>query len=164
MPVVKAKETPVSQSQSQSAPRVDEKLMPPGEYEVTPDSVFKVLIPLRKKKGEKWWAVCPESEAEVTEEVTFRMWTYDEMVELRKLAMTYDQVRRVHMIDHDLLNRYKIQRLMVGWSFAKGNPRLGIHHVNGVLTDESWKAVTKLQANILRFVFEGMNERYEFGG
>lgn len=164
MPVVKAKDSPVPQMVAPGLPRVDEKLMLPGKYEVTQDSIFKVVVPLKKKAGEKWWVVCQEKDADTTEEVTFRMWTYDETVELRKLATNYDQVRRVHMIDHDLLNRFKMQRLMVAWTFSKDNPRLALFHVNGVLTDESWKAVTKLQTNILRFIIEGMNERYEFGG
>ncbi len=163
MPVVKPKEG-VPQVQASAEPRVDEKLMAPGKYEVTPDSIFKVKVPLKKKPGEKWWVLCTEKESETVEEATFRMWTYDEMVEMRKMATTYDQVRRVHMIDHDMLNRLKLQRFMIAWTFAKDNPRLAVQHVNGVLTDESWTAVKRLQTNILRFLMEGMNEHYEFGG
>ena len=94
----------------------------------------------------------------------FRMWAYDEMVNLKKMATNYDPLKRIHMVDHDVLNRLKIQRLMVSWTFDKDNPRLRIQHVNGVMTDEGWKAFISLQPNISAYIIEEMNKVYEFNG
>ena len=99
------------------------------------------------------------------EEVVFRMWTFDEMVELRKLATSFDQVRRIHLVDYDALNRLKVQRLTVSWTLGRENPRLKLHHVNGVLTDESWAAFSKrLLPNITQHIIDEMNQVYERGG
>jgi len=165
MPTIKPKPGAPRPRGQQQEPRHDVVLMEPGDYEVTRESTFTVKVPLRHRSEEdKWWVVVEPDEAEVTEEAVFRMWEYDEMVEMRKLATKYDQVRRVHMIDHDVLNRLKVQRFMVSWTFGRGNPRLQLHHQNGVLTDESWAAVKRLQTNILKHLIDEMNERYEFGG
>jgi len=148
-------------------PRYDKVLMGPGKYEVTKESLFVVRVFLVKKEdsgSNHWWVVVRnEEDAEIVEEAVFRMWTYDEMVEMRKNSTKYDPIRRVHTIDHDMMNRMKLQKFMVSWSFGRDNPRLKLHHVNGVLTDESWDAMKKLQTNILRFIIEEMNDRYEFG-
>lgn len=165
MPTVKPKPGAPKPRGQQQDPRYDKVLMEPGKYEVTRQSTFTVRVPLKRRSEEDgWWLVVKEDESEVVEQVVFRMWEYDEMVEMRKLATKYDQVRRVHMIDHDVLNRLKVQRFMVSWTFGNDNPRLQLHHQNGVLTDESWMAVKKLQTNILSHLIQEMNEKYEFGG
>jgi hypothetical protein len=163
MPKVQPKPGALKPRGQQKEARHDKVLMEPGEYEVTRNSTFTLKLHL-KKNEDKWWVVVSEKEATTTEEVTFRMWTYDEMVELRKLATKYDQMRRVHMIDHDVLNRLKIQRYMLSWTFEKENQRFELHHVQGVLSDETWAKVKRLQTNLLRHIIEQMNERYEFGG
>jgi hypothetical protein len=141
--------------------RLDEKLMKPGKYEVSREDTFTVEIWL--KKNDRRWVLCGSSEKNsMKEEVVFRMWTYDEMVDLRKKATTYDPLKRIHMVDHDALNRMKLQSLMVSWTFDKDNPRLRLQHINGVLTDESWGAFTKLSPNICSYIIERMNLVYEF--
>ena len=164
MPVIQEKKGANKPKGGKKEPRRDVVLMEPGEYEMSKQSTFTVRVPLKQRANdENWWIVVDEAEAETVEEVTFRMWSYDEMVEMRKLATKYDQVRRVHMIDHDELNRLKMQRFVSSWTFDENNPRLELHHVNGVLTDEAWTKVKSLQTNILRFIIDQMNERYEFG-
>jgi hypothetical protein len=160
MPVVQAK----SEAQGQEArqDRLDEKLMKPGKYEVTPEDTFTIELFL--KRTEKRWVLCPPDKGATKEEVVFRMWTYDEMVEMRKMATNYDPMKRLHMVDQDLLNRMKVQRLLVAWTFDKDNPRLRIQHVNGVMTDEGWKAFTRLHPNICSFIIERMNMVYEYNG
>ena len=149
--------------EQQGLPRLDEKLMKPGKYEITREDTFTVEIWLKKR--EQRWILCqPSEKGSMKEEVVFRMWTYDEMVELRKMATTYDALKRIHMVDHDSLNRMKLQRLMVSWTFDKENPRLRIQHINGVLTDESWGAFVRLHPNICSFIIERMNLVYEFNG
>jgi len=144
-------------------PRVDEKLMKPGKYEITPDIIFTVTINVREKEG-RWIIMNGPGKGIDTNHIIFRMWSYDEMIEMRKMATSYDVTKRVHMIDNDNLNRFKIQRLMVSWTFDKDNPRLRIQHVNGVMTDEGWKAFISLQPNISAFIIEEMNKVYEFNG
>jgi hypothetical protein len=92
------------------------------------------------------------------------MWTYDEMADMKKMATSYDGLKRVHMIDNDSLNRFKVQRLMVSWTFDRDNPRLRLQHVNGVMTDESWRAFASLQPNISTCIIEEMNKVFEFNG
>ena len=164
MPTVEGKPETGKQKR-QTGPRYDNVLMGPGKYEVHDKSTFVVEIYLkcRKEEGGDWWLIVEKKDAEVTERVVFRMWKYDEIVEMRKLATKYDTVRRVHMIDHDVLNRLKIQKLMRAWTFGKDNPRLSIHHVHDVLSDESWEAINRLQTNILKYIMDQMNERYEYG-
>jgi 23S rRNA A1618 N6-methylase RlmF len=143
--------------------RLDEKLMKEGKYEVTPEDTFLVEVWL--KRTDKRWTLCNGGErGSIKEEVVFRMWTYDEMVELRKMATNFDPIKRIHMVDNDILNRMKIQRFMVSWTFDRENPRLRIQHVNGVMTDESWRAFTRLHPNICTYLIERMNAVYEFNG
>ena len=164
MPTIKPKPGAQKPRGEKQEVRHDRVLMEPGEYEVTRSSTFTVKVPLRRRaEDDKWWIVVDEN-AEVTEEAVFRMWSYDESVELRKLATKYDTVRRVHMIDHDVLNRLKMQRYLLSWTFDKDNPRLELHHLNGVLSDETWVKVKRLQPNILEYLIKQMNDKYEFGG
>lgn len=150
---------PVDQSQ----PRVDERLMKPGKYEVSQDTIFTVTIHAMEKDG-RWIIMVKGGKGIETNNIVFRMWTYDEMIEMRKMATSYDAQKRIHMIDNDALNRLKVQRLMVSWTFDKENSRLRIQHVNGVMTDESWTAFTRLQPNILSYIIDEMNKVYEFNG
>ncbi|MHA2067465.1 MAG: hypothetical protein ACXABY_24120 [Candidatus Thorarchaeota archaeon] len=167
MPEIQAKKNTQPIRGQSNVPRHDKALMEAGEYEVTKSTTFTIEIPLAKRENESGkilWAVVTEEYADTTEEVVFRMWSYNEMIQLRKLATKYDQLRRVHMIDHDELNRLKIQRLMQSWTLDANNPRLELHHLNGVLSDETWEKVTRVQPTILRYIIEKMNERYEYGG
>jgi hypothetical protein len=150
-------------TQEQSANRVDEKLMKSGKYEITRDTTFTVTIHSKEKDG-RWIIMNGSGRGIDTNTIVFRMWTYDEMIEMRKLATSYDAQKRVHMIDNDALNRLKIQRLMLSWTFDNDNPRLKLWHSNGVLVDEAWGAVVSLQPNIISYIIEEMNKVYEFNG
>jgi len=162
MPVVQAKKD-VNQRPEPSGDRIDEKLMKPGKFEITPDTVFTVTIHTKEKEG-RWILMMGPGRGIETNRVVFRMWSYDEMIEMRKMSTSYDAQRRVHMIDNDMLNRLKIQRLMVSWTFDTDNPRLRIQHANGVMTDESWKAFVSLQPNIATYIIDEMNKVYEYNG
>lgn len=159
MAIVQAKEVkPIEQGQ-----RVDERLMKPGKYEITKDTLFTVEIYTKEKDG-RWLIMNGPGKGIMSNFVVFRMWGFDEMVEIRKLATSYDAGKRMHMLDNDMLNRLKIQRLMVSWTFDKENPRLRIQHVNDTMTDESWKSFTLLQPNISGYIIDEMNKVYEFNG
>jgi len=159
----KAKSTPKPSAVKLPDARVDEQIMGPGKYEVTPDQTFEVPIHL-KVQDDRWIVMAAKGPETDSHKVVFRMWTYDEQVDLKKRATTFDAERRVHMIDNDALNRLKIQKFMVSWTFDRENPRLKLHHVQGVLTDEGWTAFTKLQQNIIAYILGEMNQVYEYNG
>jgi len=93
------------------------------------------------------------------------MWRYHEAVELRKKATIYDRLRRMHVVDTDALNRLKIQKYLVSWTFDKDNPRLKLHRVNDALTDESWDMFSKnLYPNITSRIVDEMNKVFELNG
>lgn len=143
--------------------RVDEVLMGPGDYEVTKDHTFEIPVHL-KLHDKRWVVMAGPGKDVITQKVEMRLWSYDEMVDLRKKATSYDQIKRIHMVDQDLLNRLKIQKLMISWTFGDTNPRLKIHRQQDSLTDESWLNVKKLQTNILQYIINTMNEVYELNG
>ena len=143
--------------------RVDEKLMEPGKYEVTDKNTFDIDVYLTSSKGR--WIVTDRPGKDIdNHKIVFRMWNYDEMIDLKRKSTSYDAQKRLHMIDNDALNRLKIQKFMISWTFDKENPRLKLFHVQGVLTDESWQVFTKLQPNIISHIVEEMNRVYEYNG
>ena len=158
-----AKSKPALDEPKKLNARVDEQIMGPGKYEVTPDQTFEIPVHLKVKDG-RWIVMAGPSKDVDSHKVVFRMWKYDEQVDLKKRATTFDAERRVHMIDNDALNRLKIQKFMMSWTFDRENPRLKLHHVQGVLTDEGWEAFTKLQQNIIAYILGEMNQVYEFNG
>ena len=143
--------------------RIDEVLMAPGKFEITPDTTFTVTIHARLLDG-RWILMTGAGKDIETNTIVFRMWSYNEMIEMRKLATNYDAQKRIHAVDNDTLNRLKIQRLMKSWTFDKDNPRLKIQHVNGIMTDEGWSAFISLQPNIITYIIDEMNRVYEFNG
>jgi len=164
MAIVQAKpETKLADSSINRQDRVDDKLMKPGKYEVSRDTVFTVTIYSKEKDG-RWILMPGPGRGIETNSVVFRMWTYDEMVEMRKMSTSFDVQKRLHLIDNDALNRLKIQRLLISWTFDKDNPRLKIWHAGGVMTDESWNAFKNLQPNIANEIIDEMNKVYEFNG
>jgi hypothetical protein len=144
--------------------RLDEKLMSEGKYEVRKEDEFSVKFGLNKKNS-RWVLVNPETaKEEDRHEVVFRMWKFDEEIELRKKATSYDSSKRMYTIDQDILNRMKVQLLMKSWTFDRDNPRLKLLHQYGVLTDEGWEAFKLLQVNITRYILDKMNEVLEYNG
>ena len=75
-------------------------IMPPGKYEVTPSQTFEVILYVREYKGR--WVVCDRSTSSTVEhKAVFRVWTFDEMVELRRRATNYDPSKRSNITDND---------------------------------------------------------------
>ena len=146
------------------AARVDVQVMKPGKYEVQQDHTFEVVIYL-VPTGKRWMVVDGPGRNVEKETVIFRMWRYHEAVELRKKATIYDRLRRMHVVDTDALNRLKIQKYLVSWTFDKDNPRLKLHRVNDALTDESWDMFSKnLYPNITSRIVDEMNKVFELNG
>jgi hypothetical protein len=156
VPVVNADKNPAQT-------RVDEILSKPGRYEITPESKFTIDIYLKEMSGR--WVLSNKTDPKAQlEKVVFRIWTYDEMVELKKRSSVYDQSTRSTSVNPDLLNRLKVQLLMVSWTFGESNHRLKIHHTNGIMTDESWAALTKISPTIISYILDMMNIVLENGG
>ncbi len=153
---------PVSQNMV-GATRVDEayRKATPGKYEISSESDFTIEVHLKKYKG-RWILMNGSDDTTDDHSVVFRMWTYNEMVEMKKMATSYDLRKKVHEIDNDLLNRLKIQRLMKSWTFGRDNKNLEIQHAGGTMTDESWVAFTKLQPNIAQYILDEMNMVLEY--
>lgn len=152
---------PLMPSMAGGVSRLDQAIPKKGKYEITDETDFTVELHLRKHKGRWILMNNPDSTTE-DHSVTFRMWTYNEMVEMKKMATSYDLRKKMHEVDNDLLNRLKIQRLMKSWTFGEANKNLEIHHVGGTMTDESWVAFTKLQPNIALYIINEMNMVLEY--
>ncbi len=152
---------PSMPSMSGNIPRLDEAIPGPGKYEVTDESDFTIYLHLKKYNG-RWLLMNNADETTDEHSVTFRMWTYNEMIEMKKMATSYDLRKKMHEVDNDLLNRIKIQRLLKSWTFGGENKNLSIQHVGGKMTDESWVAFTKLQPNIAQYIITEMNMVLEY--
>lgn len=150
-------------STKQTETRVDKKLEGAGKYEITHDTTFRIRFWLNLRDG-RWVIVPQDKKNKYSEEhwVDFRMWTFEEEIDLRKKATSWDGFKRIHLIDHDQLNRMKIQLLMKAWSFDAQNDRLKLLHVNDILSDESYKSFCKLQPNISRHIIERMNDVLDY--
>lgn len=140
---------------------VEQSLYEPGEYEITSDHTFTIEIPLSKTDNR--WRIDPDQPT-VRHWAKFRMWTYLEEQDMRKKSTKYDELKRMHFIDSDMLDRFKLQKLLQEWSFGEDNENLKLHHVNGVMTDKCFENVMKLHPNILRFLLNSMNGVLERNG
>lgn len=143
--------------------KVEEQLYKAGKFEITEEEDFKIWIYI-KKTDKRWTIVKNEEICDEKHWVIFRMWTYEEEIELRKQVTNFDMMKRMHLIDNDMLDRLKLQKLIKAWSFEDDNPRLKLVHINGVLCDESYKAMMKLHPNILKHIIGKMNEILEYNG
>jgi hypothetical protein len=141
---------------------IEKELLEPGKYEVTPEHTFAVTLYLKSFKG-RWIVLDNKAAGCDVHQVVFRMWTFEEMIDMRRRATSIDPSKRVS-VDVDMLNRLKIQKLLVSWTFDKDNPRLKAIHVNGILSDDSWRAFIKLSPNIIKRIMDEMNLVLESGG
>ena len=81
----------------------------------------------------------------------------------KTIQLILDESKKIQdVLNNDLLNRLKVQRLMKTWTFDKDNPRLQLLHVNGVLADEGWENFKKLHTNITRHIIDQMNNILEY--
>jgi len=149
-----------SKAQPQS---VELSLQKPGKYESNPEQTFDIIINVLNRQG-RWIVIQSPIKGSEEHRVTFRLWTFEEMIEIKRKATTVDPMSRKTNIDFDLMNRMKVQKLLTSWTFSNDNPRLSIQHVNGVMTDESWKAFTKLDPSIIQRILDEMNFFLDCGG
>lgn len=138
-------------------------MLPPSKFEVTEKSTFDVYVSL-KQVSDRWVIVQEKEMNSETHRITFRMWTFDEMVQLRKLATEWDAVKRIHYVDTFKLDMLKVKKLIQSWTFGDDSPKFKLLHVNGILSDEGWNAFKKLQPNIARAIIDKMNDVLEYNG
>lgn len=143
------------------------KVVNPGLFEIDPKAdSFKIEFGLKVKENR--WIVIEKEKIDKLDKniqkhwVEFKMWSFDEEVELKKKAMIYNESKRMHFVDHDILNEMKVRRLLKDWSFKDKNENLKIFHVNGWLVDESWGAFKNLHINICRYIIVRMNDILEY--
>ena len=167
---VEAKQTVVQEVKKQetnslpTTTRVDEKLMPAGKYEVTSETRFTIPLYLKKSENGRWQVMVKDGKDIEAHKLVFRMWTYDEMIGMKKLVTKYEAEKRIHVVDHDSLNQLKIQKFLISWTLDRENSRLKLFHVNGVLADESWDTFRMLQPNIISYILDEMNSVLDNNG
>ena len=151
---------PIQEGNNPKDISLNEQISEPCEYEVKKDDRFRVKFKVILK--ERRWIIVDDKYPGAEEHwVEFKMWSFNEETEIRKNSTQYDTFKRIHFIDHDLLTRLKISKLLKDWSFAEKNERLKLYHMNGILVDEGWNNFTRLQPNILRYIIDKMNEVLE---
>lgn len=135
-------------------------------YEVKPTDEFTIKFGLKEIEGR--WIVIDNEQIDVLDKtiqkhwVKFKMWTFNEELNLRKKATKYDEDKRINMIDFDTLNEYKVRFLIKDWSFGERNEKLKLFHINGYLVDQSWDVFRRLYVNIVKYIIAKMNEVLEW--
>ena len=140
-------------------------LAEPCKYEIKKTDTFKIEFGLQEKEN-RYIIIEDMNVPERFERhwVEFRIWNYEEEIDLKKKSMLYDAVKRMHFLDNDVYNSLKIMKLLKDWSFAVKNERLKIHHSNGVLTDGCWEIFVTLKPNIVSYIIVRMNNVLEYNG
>ena len=80
----------MKQPEIQKQPRIDEKLMKPGKYEVSNEHTFEVDVNLSQVEN-RWILNDRVGKGVDSHKVVFRMWNYDEMIDLKRKATSYDE-------------------------------------------------------------------------
>jgi hypothetical protein len=145
--------------------RVDKIVREPSVYEVATDATFTIKFSTKQHEGR--WIICEPDELDSSVEnhwVEFKVWNFADEIAIRKESTGYDAYKRMHIVDHDRMNRIKVQKLIKAWSFEEKDDRLKLIHVNGVLCDESYNVFMRLHPNIVRTIIEKMNEVLEYNG
>lgn len=89
--------------------------------------------------------------------IDIKLWNYEKMIEMRKKAQKYHLDSRSFYIDQDILNDLKLKELIIDWSFGHEDPHMKLHHVNGILTDESLKIIKSLYPWVLEHIINKIN-------
>ena len=138
-----------------------------SKYHLKEDDTFMLKFGILSYEG-RWRIVDFERLEDVPEAeehwAKVKMCPYGLQNWIKEKATTFDRVTRMHKYDADLSNRIKIQRLLIDWSFSKEDERCKIHHVQGVMSDESYAMFERMQPNIINHIITRMNEILEYNG
>ena len=72
--------------------------------------------------------------------------TYQEELEAKRTATTYDEVRGIHYVDNDVISEWRVKRCLLRWNFHRKlrNFCKRLHRSNNQLTTESWEDFRRL--------------------
>jgi hypothetical protein len=72
--------------------------------------------------------------------------TYEEELEAKRNATTYDEARGIHYVDNDLISEWRVKRCLIRWSLPQKlhNFCRRLRRSNNQLTSESWEDFRKL--------------------
>jgi hypothetical protein len=86
--------------------------------------------------------------------------TYEEELEAKKNATTYDEGRGVHYVDNDVISEWRVRKCLIKWNLPtklKGFCRR-LHRYNNSLTDESWEDFKKLPPLVRKKIIQRLWE------
>lgn len=72
--------------------------------------------------------------------------TYEEELEAKRNATTYDESRGIHFVDNDLISEWRVKRCLIKWNLhvrLKGFCKR-LRRTNNSLTSESWEDFRRL--------------------
>lgn len=128
----------------------------PSKYEVTKETTFTIRFKL-SFLDDRW--IITETGSE--QWVKFRMWNYTEEITWKNKVTEFDPEKRIHIINNDKFNEFKIRNLLIDWSLAADDINLKLIHVNNYLVDESYNRFMLLQPNLVHFIINRMNSILE---
>lgn len=139
-----------------------DSLRGPSRYFVKPDSTFRVVFGVFERDGR---LIPCGADTEGCEQhwIEFRIWNFKEETQLKKMCSEFDTVNRVHKIDNDKLDRLKVQKLFVNWSFGEKDPDLVLHPINGIMPDADVEKFFSLYPAIIHHLLDCMNLVLEGG-
>jgi hypothetical protein len=72
--------------------------------------------------------------------------TYQEELEAKRTATTYDEVRGLHYVDNDVISEWRAKRCLIRWNLhlRLKNFCKRLRRANNMLTSESWEDFKKL--------------------
>jgi len=135
-----------------------------SKWQLQKDETFRIRFQLNETDGKRVKFVVEESRNNVEHWVEFRMWDYNAMVNLRKMATTYHKESGTFYVDTDKFNDLKIKFLLKDWSFSQIDPQMKLTHNKGALVDESFQLFRNLYPWVVSEIIARMNailEGYE---
>lgn len=129
-----------------------------SKWQLKQDEKFRIRFTLDEVKNKRVRFTLEEGGSNIVEHwVEFKMWDYNMMISLRKSATRYHKESGSFYVDHDLFNDLKVKNLLQDWSFAQIEPHMKLQHINGVLTDESFRIFREMYPWVISAIINKMN-------
>lgn len=165
--VIPLSKSPETAKETVSAPKGEQPSSIPQKltrYEVSKDSTFTIRFGILDK-GDRWVPINHSAVADnplsMEVWVKFRMWNYDEELTWKNQCNEFNAEHKVQILNIDKFNEIKIKNLLVDWSFGELEDRLKMLHVDGKLSDESYKIFKGLYPAIVNTIIDMMNNVLE---
>jgi len=130
-----------------------------AKWQLQDNETFRIRFNLNEVEKKRITLRLDETKNSNTVEhwVEFKMWDYNTMIAMRKLATKYHKESGSFYVDHDHFNDLKIKNLLVDWSFGQVDAQMKLQHHNNVLTDDSFKMFRSLYPWIVSAIVNKMN-------